>query len=111
MWEIFGINSNMADAKLAGTVRYSSSCCQAAAPRSMAAEIVDMGGSGSVECSEFGDQLKKNPISMPFGDGPVTELISKRPRYDDAKKAFVMKFNSRVKRSSVKNFILVKKDL
>lgn len=40
----------------------------------------------------------------------VIDLVCKKPRYDEARKVFVMKFGNRVKRSSVKNFILVRRE-
>jgi hypothetical protein len=58
----------------------------------MISEVVDISAVGIIEGSEFGDRLKKNTPSMPFAEGSITELISKRPRYDDVKKAFIMKF-------------------
>lgn len=56
--------------------------------------------------------MKKNlTASSNLSGDSIIELTSKKPRYDEVRKAFLLKFGSRVKRSSVKNFILVRQEL
>lgn len=61
---------------------------------------------------ELGSSVKKNlTASSNLSGDSIIELTSKKPRYDEVRKAFLLKFGSRVKRSSVKNFILVRQEL
>lgn len=103
LFEIHEVCSNRANPKLVATVKYESSCCQPSGPRRMSADVIN-------SHSRPEEVLSGSGVSALGVDSNVTELVNKQPRYDEARKAYVMKFGHRVKRSSVKNFILVKKD-
>jgi tubby-related protein 1 len=96
--------TNKSQQRLVANARYENNCCQPSGPRRMSADVINATNKAA------SDTMSGSGVSALAAETNVTELVNKKPRYDEARKAYVMKFNHRVKRSSVKNFILVKKD-
>lgn len=106
LFEILDYSGQRAEPKIIGTVQYDSSCCQGSTPRTMNVDIVNISGPRS----EPSEKNMRGSSTSTVVEDLVTELTTKKPRYDERKKAYVMKFGSRVKRPSIKNFILVRKE-
>jgi hypothetical protein len=83
--------------EVAGTVYYEGNCCKSEqGPRKMEATVFTSNQARHEET-----------LGVVSSESPVTQLQSKKARYDSVRNAYIMKFNNRVKMSSVKNFILV----